>query len=54
MYWAGEHLLDQIINKTLSIAQTIYPGYEMLLMFDNAISLSIYVKNSLYMAHINK
>ena len=26
-YWTGEHLLDQIINKTLCIGESLYPGY---------------------------
>lgn len=38
-YWTGEHLLDQIINKALPIAESLYPGYELLFMFDNAFYL---------------
>ncbi len=26
-YWTGEPLLDQIINKALPIAESLYPGY---------------------------
>ena len=26
-YWTGEHLLDQIINKAVPIAESLYPGY---------------------------
>lgn len=53
-YWTGEHLLDQIINKALSIAESLYLGYELLFMFDNAISQSIYIKDSLQVTYINK
>lgn len=53
-YWTGEHLLDQIINKALPIAESLYPGYELLFMFDNATSQSIYAKDALQVAHMNK
>ena len=46
--------MDQIINKTLPIAQSLYPGYELLFMFDNATSHSIYAKDVLQVAHMNK
>lgn len=53
-YWIGEHLLDQIINKALLIAKSLYPGYELLFMFDNTTSDSIYVKNALQVVQMNK
>lgn len=53
-YWTGEYLLDQITNKALPITETLYPGYELLFMFDNVISYSIYAKDALQVAHMNK
>ena len=46
--------MDKIINKTLPIAQSLYPGYKLLFMFDNATSHSIYAKDALQVAHMNK
>ena len=53
-YWTGEHLLDQIINKALPIAESLYPGYELLFMFNKATSHFIYAKDALQVAQINK
>ena len=46
-YWTGEYLLDQITKKALPIAQALYPGYELLFMFDNVMSYLIYAKDAL-------
>ncbi len=46
-YWIGEYLLDQIKIKDLLIGEALYPGYKLLLMFDNATSDIIYTKDSL-------
>lgn len=46
-YETKKYLLDQIINKTLSIAKNLYLGYELLFMFNNVSSHSIYIKNVL-------
>lgn len=53
-YWTEEHQLDQIVKKVLSIRKTLYSGYVLLFLFDNAISHSIYVQDVLQVAHINK
>lgn len=53
-YWTGEHLLDQIKNQALPIAEALYPGYELLFMFDNATSHLIYAKDALQVANMNK
>ncbi len=53
-YETEEHLLDQIIKKTPPIAQSLYPVYELLFMFDNAISNSIYAKDALQVTQKNK
>ena len=47
-------MLDQIVKKALPIVKSLYPGYELLLMFDNAISHSIYTKDTLQVAHMDK
>ena len=47
-------MLDQIINKALPIAESLYPGYELLFIFDNSTSHSIYAKDTLQVAHMNK
>lgn len=53
-YWTGEHLLDQIQKKALSIAKALYPGYVLLFMFENATSYLVYVKDTLQVANMNK
>ena len=53
-YWTGEHLLDQIRTKALPIGEALYPGYELLFMFDNATSHAVYAKDELQVAHMNK
>ena len=53
-YWIGEHLLDQIKTKALPIGEALYPGYELLFMFDNATSHAIYAKDALQVVHMNK
>ncbi len=53
-YWTGEHLLDQIVKKALPIRKTLYPGYELLFLFDNATSHSIYAPDALQVANMNK
>ena len=47
-------MLDQIVKKALLIAESLYPSYELLFMFDNATSHSIYAKDALQVAYINK
>lgn len=41
-YWDEPKLYQQVVNKALPIAKALYPGYSLLLLFDNAISHSIY------------
>ena len=52
-YWTGEHLLDQIVKKALPIGEALYPGYELLFLFDNATSHSIYSPDALQVVHMN-
>lgn len=53
-YETDKHLLDQIIKKALPIAQVLYPSYELLFMFNNATSYSIYTKYALQITQMNK
>lgn len=50
----GKHLSDQIKSKALPIAEALYPTYELLFIFDNATSYTIYTKDVLRVSHINK
>lgn len=53
-YWTGDHLREQIAHKALPIAEALYPGYELLFMFDNATSHSVYAANALRVGSMNK
>ncbi len=53
-YQTGENLLDQIINKAIPIAESLYLGWGLLFMLDNTTSHSIYVKDALQVAQMNK
>lgn len=46
--------MDQIKTKALPIKEVLYPRYELLFMFDIAISHAIYAKYALQVAYINK
>ena len=39
---------------TLPIEKTLYPGYSLLFLFDNAISYSLHTKNALPITKMNK
>ena len=53
-FWTGDHLLQQIVDKAFPIAEILYPGYELLFMFDNATSHSVYAKNVFHVRNMNK
>ncbi len=46
--------MDQIVKKALPIAQSLYLGYKLLFMFDNAIIHFIYAKDVQQVAYMNK
>ena len=50
----GEHLFDRIINETLLIPESLYPGYELLFIFDKTTSHCIYPKDVLQVAQMNQ
>lgn len=43
-YWNKANLPQQVVNKVLSIARTLYSSYSLLIFFDNATSYSFYTK----------
>lgn len=46
-YWNEAKLYNQVVNKTLSIAQIFYSGYSLFFLFNNTICHFIYFKNAL-------
>jgi hypothetical protein len=46
-YWDGEDLLKQVVEKAQPIAQALYPGYEIVWIFDNATSHSVFKGDAL-------
>ena len=53
-YWDGPKLHQQVVNKALPIAETLYPGYSLLFLFDNATSHSVYAQDALCTTQMNK
>lgn len=53
-YWIGKHLEDQMIKKILPIDEFLYLGYELLFLFNNATSHTIYVSDGIQVAYMNK
>jgi len=53
-YWDGSKLLDQVLKKALPIAESLYPGYQFLFLFDNATSHSVYADDALRVPKMNK
>lgn len=53
-YWDGSKLHKQVVNKALPTAETLYPGYSLLFLFDNTTSHLVYAQNALHTEQINK
>lgn len=53
-YWDGPKLYKQVVNKALSIAKMLYPGYLFLFLFDNVTNHSVYIDNALCTRKISK
>jgi len=53
-YWDGPKLLEQVLNKALPVAESLYPGYQLLFFFDNATSHSVYAEDALRVSKMNK
>ena len=47
-YWDRTKLHQQVVNKALPIAETLYSSYSLLFFFDNTTSHLFYVKDVLY------
>ena len=46
-YWDRSKLYQQMVKKVLPIAEALYPGYFLLILFNNVTSHSIYAKDTL-------
>lgn len=53
-YWNGEHLLKQVVKKAMPIGEALYPGYQLLFLFDNATSHLVFAFDALQVDEINK
>src|SRR4029077_6050341 len=53
-HWDGEKLLDQVTKQAIPIAEALYPGYQLLFLFDNATSYSVYAGDALTVKAMNK
>lgn len=53
-YWDRIKLLQQVMEKALLRAETLYSGYSILFMFDNATSHLVYTEAALYAHKMNK
>ena len=53
-YWTGEHLLKQVVEKAMPIGEALYPGYQLLFLFDNATSHSVFALDALQVDEMNK
>lgn len=53
-YWDKAKLYQQMVNKVLPIAETLYLRYTLLFLFKNTISYFIYIKNALQVKNMNK
>ncbi|PWW74281.1 hypothetical protein C7212DRAFT_212228, partial [Tuber magnatum] len=46
-YWEGGHLVQQVTELAIPIAQLAYPGYEFLFLFDNSSSHGAFAQGAL-------
>ena len=53
-YWDRARLLEQVTKKALPIAQFLYPGYDLVFLFDNATSHAVYAKDALNVNNMSK
>lgn len=53
-YWKKEHLLKQVIKKTLFIIGILYLGYQLLFLFNNATNYFIFASDVLQVNEMNK
>ena len=53
-YWNEAKVVNQIWQKALPIAQALYPGYQIIFMFDNAKSHAVFAKKVLRVESISK
>ena len=53
-YWNGASLLKQMSEKALLIAQFLYLRFDLIFMFDNVTSHSVYINNALRVSNMCK
>jgi hypothetical protein len=53
-YWDGACVLKQVTEKALPIARFLYPGFDLIFMFDNATSHSVYAADALRVTNMSK
>ena len=53
-YWDGARLWEQVTKKALPIAHFLYPGYDLVFLFDNTTSHAVYAKNALIVNNMSK
>ena len=47
-------LYKQVVNKELPIVKTLYPGYLLFFLFNNATSYSVFIQDILNIIQMNK
>lgn len=53
-YWNRQHLLKQVVDKAMRIGEALYLGYQLLFLFDNATSHSVFASDALQIDEMNK
>ena len=53
-HWDGACLLKQVTEKALPIIQFLYPGFDLVFIFNNTTSYSVYVEDTLRITNICK
>lgn len=53
-YWTGEYLLKQVVKKAMPIGKALYLRYQLLFLFDNATSHSVFASDALQVDEMNK
>ena len=53
-YWNRAKVVNQIQDKALSIAQALYPGYQIIFMINNAKSHAVFAKDALQVGSMSK
>ncbi|RPA97060.1 hypothetical protein L873DRAFT_1644646, partial [Choiromyces venosus 120613-1] len=52
-YWEGGHLVKQVTELAIPIAQAVYPGYQFLFLFNNSSNHGAFVQDALLAQNMN-